>query len=150
VLLRAIALNAVTAWRIMLLALLGRVAPGLPCDLLFNRCECEVLELWAAKKLSVYEATIVIAKLGGYLHRHRDAAPGFECIRKGYSDLSSMAKMLQLYHASGSKSRRLMRCRKPTGQAQAKGTDKAAHISNAVIPTFSHRSVAREKIRVLR
>lgn len=52
VLLRAIALDAVIAWRIMLLALLGRIAPGLPCDLLFNPCECEVLELWAAKKNS--------------------------------------------------------------------------------------------------
>ncbi|MGH9579576.1 MAG: IS4 family transposase [Terriglobales bacterium] len=50
VLLRAIALDAVIAWRIMLLGLLGRTVPGLPCDLLFNRCECEVLELLARKK----------------------------------------------------------------------------------------------------
>ena len=50
VLLRAIALDAVIAWRIMLLALLGRTVPGLPCDLLFNPCECEVLELLAQKK----------------------------------------------------------------------------------------------------
>jgi hypothetical protein len=50
VLLRAIALDAVIAWRIMLLALLGRTVPGLPCDLLFNPCECAVLELLAGKK----------------------------------------------------------------------------------------------------
>lgn len=50
VLLRAIALDAVIAWRIMLLALLGRTVPGLPCDLLFNPCECEVLDLLAGKK----------------------------------------------------------------------------------------------------
>jgi hypothetical protein len=50
VLLRAIALDAVIAWRIMLLALLGRTVPGLPCDLLFNPCECEVLEVLAGKK----------------------------------------------------------------------------------------------------
>ena len=50
VLLRAITLDAVIAWRIMLLALLGRTVPGLPCDLLFNPCECEVLELLAGKK----------------------------------------------------------------------------------------------------
>jgi len=49
-LLRAIALDAVIAWRIMLLALLGRTVPGLPCDLLFNPCECEVLEILASKK----------------------------------------------------------------------------------------------------
>ena len=51
-LLRAIALDAVIAWRIMLLALLGRTVPGLPCDLLFNPCECEVLEILASKKNS--------------------------------------------------------------------------------------------------
>jgi len=49
-LLRAIALDAVIAWRIMLLGLLGREAPGLPAALVFDACECEVLELLASKK----------------------------------------------------------------------------------------------------
>jgi hypothetical protein len=49
-LLRAIALDAVIAWRIMLLGLLGRDLPGLPAELVFNPCECEVLELLASKK----------------------------------------------------------------------------------------------------
>src|SRR5204862_1368108 len=50
VLLRAIAIDAVIAWRIMLLALLGREVPELPCDLLFNPIECEVLGLLSKKK----------------------------------------------------------------------------------------------------
>jgi len=50
VLLRAIALDAVIAWRIMLLALLGREVPELPSDVLFDECECEVLGLLAQKK----------------------------------------------------------------------------------------------------
>jgi hypothetical protein len=50
VLLRAIAIDAVIAWRIMLLALLGREVPELPCDLLFSPRECEVLGLLAKKK----------------------------------------------------------------------------------------------------
>jgi hypothetical protein len=49
-LLRAIALDAVIAWRIMLLALLGREVPELPSDILFDPCECEVLGLLAQKK----------------------------------------------------------------------------------------------------
>ncbi len=49
-LLRAIAMDAVIAWRIMLLTLLGRELPGLPCELLFDPCECEVLRLLAKKK----------------------------------------------------------------------------------------------------
>jgi hypothetical protein len=50
VLLRAIAIDAVIAWRIMLLALLGREVPELSCDRLFNPIECEVLGLLAKKK----------------------------------------------------------------------------------------------------
>jgi hypothetical protein len=49
-LLRAIAIDAVIAWRIMLLALLGREVPELPCEVLFNPIECEVLGLLNKKK----------------------------------------------------------------------------------------------------
>ena len=41
--LRAIALDAVVAWRIMLLALLGREVPELPADVLFDATEREGL-----------------------------------------------------------------------------------------------------------
>jgi hypothetical protein len=50
VLARTITLDAVVAWRIMVLALLGRELPELQCDLLFNPWECEVLQLLAQKK----------------------------------------------------------------------------------------------------
>jgi hypothetical protein len=50
VLLRAIALDAVIAWRMMLLALLGREVPELPAGTLFDPCECEVLALLTQKK----------------------------------------------------------------------------------------------------
>jgi hypothetical protein len=49
---RTITIDAVVAWRIMLLALLGRKLPDLPCELLFNPWECKVLELIAQKKTS--------------------------------------------------------------------------------------------------
>ena len=52
VLLRAIALDAVIAWRMMLLALLGREVPELPAGTLFDPRECEVLGLLAQKKHS--------------------------------------------------------------------------------------------------
>ena len=45
VLQRAIALATVIAWRIMLLVLLGRTAPGLPADLVFDAGEGEVRQL---------------------------------------------------------------------------------------------------------
>lgn len=49
-LLRAIAIDAVIAWRILLLALLSREVPELPSEVLFDPCECEVLELLVKKK----------------------------------------------------------------------------------------------------
>ncbi|MEO8164768.1 MAG: IS4 family transposase, partial [Betaproteobacteria bacterium] len=49
VLLRSIALDAVIAWRIMLLTLLGREMPELPADELFSPDEIEVLEVLTKK-----------------------------------------------------------------------------------------------------
>jgi len=47
---RAIALDAVNGWRIMLLTLLGREVPELPASILFDTWECEVLDLLSQKK----------------------------------------------------------------------------------------------------
>jgi hypothetical protein len=41
---RAIAIDTVIAWRVMLLTLLGREAPDLHCDLIFDPWECRLLE----------------------------------------------------------------------------------------------------------
>ena len=41
---RAIAIDTVMAWRVMLVTLLGRAAPDLPCALLFEDWECRLLE----------------------------------------------------------------------------------------------------------
>jgi hypothetical protein len=41
---RAVSIDAVIAWRVMLLALLGREIPEMPCELLFSSWECRLLE----------------------------------------------------------------------------------------------------------
>jgi hypothetical protein len=46
---RAIAINLVIAWRIMLMTLLGRQCPDLPADVLFSDFEVEVLQAYAKK-----------------------------------------------------------------------------------------------------
>ena len=46
---RAIAINLVIAWRIMLMTLLGRACPELPAELLFSDLEIEVLQAYAKK-----------------------------------------------------------------------------------------------------
>lgn len=48
-LLRAIAIDAVIAWRLMLLTLLGREVPELPAESVFDPCECEALGLLQKK-----------------------------------------------------------------------------------------------------
>ena len=47
---RAIAINLVIAWRIMLLTLLGREQPELPTEVIFSDIEIEVLDAYAKKK----------------------------------------------------------------------------------------------------
>jgi len=46
---RAIAINLVIAWRIMLMTLLGRQTPELPADVLFSGLEIRVLDAYAKK-----------------------------------------------------------------------------------------------------
>ncbi len=47
---RAIAINLVIAWRIMLMTLMGREVPELPSDVLFSDLEIEVLKAYAKKR----------------------------------------------------------------------------------------------------
>ncbi len=47
---RAIAINLVIAWRIMLMTLMGREMPNLPPDVIFSDLEMEVLEAYSKKK----------------------------------------------------------------------------------------------------
>ena len=47
---RAIAMNLVIAWRIMLMTLLGRETPALPAEVLFSDIELRTLQAYAKKK----------------------------------------------------------------------------------------------------
>ena len=47
---RAIAINLVVAWRIMLMTLLGREVPDLPAEVLFSEIELRTLHAYAKKK----------------------------------------------------------------------------------------------------
>jgi len=52
---RAIAINLVIAWRIMLMTLLGREAPEMPPEVMFSDLELEVLTAHAKKKASAHQ-----------------------------------------------------------------------------------------------
>lgn len=50
---RAVAINMVIAWRIMLMTLLGREVPSLPAEVMFSDLEIDVLNAYAQKKRRV-------------------------------------------------------------------------------------------------
>ena len=54
---RAIGINLVIAWRIMLMTLLGRQCPALLAEVLFSDLEIEVLAAYAKKKTSQPQTT---------------------------------------------------------------------------------------------
>jgi hypothetical protein len=96
---RVIAIDAVLAWRIQLMTLLGREVPDLPCTIFFDHWEVKVLEALEAEKgkrgmkppFSLSAAITLVAKQGGYLARHSDPPPGPKCIWKGIVHLYNLA-----------------------------------------------------------
>ncbi len=96
---RVIAIDAVLAWRIQLMTLLGREVPELPCTVFFDEWEVNVLEALEEDKgkrgmkppFSLGDAIILVAKQGGYLARRSDPPPGPQCIWKGILHLYNLA-----------------------------------------------------------
>ncbi len=88
---RAIAINLVIAWRIMLMTLLGRETPELPAEILFSDVELRTLHAYAKKRLNspvlLGEAVQLVARLGGHLARKKDPPPGHQVMRRGYAAL---------------------------------------------------------------
>ena len=96
---RVIVIDAVLAWRIQLMTLLGREVPELPATVFFDEWEVKVLEAKEKEKgrrgmkppFSLWTAIILVAKLGGYLARPSDPPPGPECMWKGLLHLYDLA-----------------------------------------------------------
>ena len=88
---RAIVIDAVIAWRIQLMTLLGREVPDLPCEVFFDQWELKILEELEAREgkrakkppFTLGHAIILVARLGGYLARRSDPPPGAETFWKG-------------------------------------------------------------------
>ena len=89
---RAIGINLVIAWRIMLMTLLGRETPELPAEILFSDVELRTLNVYAKKKglkppLLLGEAVQLVARIGGHLGRKKDPPPGHQVMWRGYAAL---------------------------------------------------------------
>lgn len=90
---RAIAINAVIAWRIMLMTLLGRQVPDCNSQLMFTDQELGFLRDYATQYRlsgphSLGAAVELVAHLGGYRNRKHDPEPGNQVMWHGYDMLS--------------------------------------------------------------
>jgi hypothetical protein len=92
---RAISINLVIAWRIMLMTLLGRETPELPAEVLFSDIELRTLRAYAKKNgltppSLLGDAVRLVAKIGGYLGRNNDPPPGHQLLWQGYREFQFM------------------------------------------------------------
>ena len=92
---RAAAINLVVAWRIFLMTLLGRDQPDLPPDVLFSELEIRVLKAFAAQHgidppETLAAAALLVARIGGHIHRPRGPPPGTKVMWRGTATLAGM------------------------------------------------------------
>ena len=90
---RAIAIDLVIGWRIMLMTLLGRGCGDLPAEVMFSDLELRVIKAWAKDRRiplveNLNDAVKVVARMGGYLGRKSDPPPGHQVIWTGFCNLS--------------------------------------------------------------
>ena len=93
---RAIAINAVIAWRIMVMTLLGREVPDCDPQLMFADHELDFLRDYAVEHrlqapARLGDAVRLVAHLGGYRDRKHDPEPGHQIMWHGQTKLSSAA-----------------------------------------------------------
>jgi len=110
---RAVTINAVIAWRLSVLTLLGRVTPEVKALRMFGKSGIAVLLDYAGDMkfrlpcqtdpsqppgmddVSLGEAVLLIARPGGYPNRRNDAPPGHQVVWNGYFRLTAGAQTLE-------------------------------------------------------
>lgn len=100
---KAIAVYTIVACRIMQITYLARVSPGLLCTEVFDDDEWRALYCYAnktskdsAKPMTISEAVMMLAKLGGFQGRKRDGHPGVQVIWCGMSKLEGAVEMYRI------------------------------------------------------
>ncbi len=85
-----LSIDMVIAWRVYYLTMLGRQTPDVPCSVFFEEAEWKALTAHAARQPApapepptLYEAIVMVARLGGYIRQSRKEPPGTETIWRG-------------------------------------------------------------------
>lgn len=102
---RALATYAIVAWRLLWLTYEARQRPEIPCDVVLQTHEWQALYCAIHKTPeppatppTLREATLWIARLGGFLGRRHDGHPGVRTIWRGLRRLSDIASTWELAH----------------------------------------------------
>lgn len=98
-----IALSSVIAWRIFWMTFISRTNPKESCEVALTKSEWQALYCYYKEKPevpkkppSIKEATVWIARLGGFLARENDGNPGPTYLWRGWSRLQDMASMRRI------------------------------------------------------
>ena len=101
---RATALFAVIAWRILYATLLARIDTDLSCEVLLQPVEWQALYCHTHRTTqlpkhtpSLQQTVLWIAMLGGYLNRKHDRPPGPTVMWRGFLVLHEVTKMYRLF-----------------------------------------------------
>jgi hypothetical protein len=92
---RALAFDMIIASRVLLLSRLGKEHPDLPAEIFYTPDELEVLDIKKketakfpeSKKLTVFQANILVAMLVGFWARKSDGHPGSKILSEGLQAL---------------------------------------------------------------
>jgi hypothetical protein len=105
-LVRATALFAVIAWRILYTTLLARLDGALPCEVVLQPVEWQALYCRVHRTTrppdkgpSLTQAVLWIASLGGYLNRRHDPPPGATVIWRGFLVLHEITEMFRIFNS---------------------------------------------------
>jgi hypothetical protein len=96
-LMNCIAVYMIVAWRLLYLTMLGRACPDLPCEVAFDRAEWQAAfavthrRALPAKPPTMKEMLQMVAALGGFTGRGKNAAPGVKSIWIGVQRLKDIA-----------------------------------------------------------
>ena len=90
-----IAMMCILAWRVLWLTMVNRTSPELPAKLVFTEVEMKLLGHLVPVKDGATKKTVgrfltLLARLGGYLNRKRDAPPGNMVLWRGMARLTDI------------------------------------------------------------
>ena len=85
--------------RLLRLTYLGRRHPTQPASVELSQAECQALVYaceveTTAERLTIGEAVLALASLGGYVGRSSGGPPGFMVLRRGIQQIQVLARVL--------------------------------------------------------